>query len=84
MAHTGEMSRKGRICASGRDTPTNRDRTHMGQRGSNAFKRNDAIRALQSARDGGLEPVMMEVILGPDGTTTFRVHGDNAVLTETT
>jgi len=51
----------------------------MGQRGSNAFKRNDAIRALQSARDGGLEPAMMEVILGPDGTTTFRVYGDNAV-----
>jgi hypothetical protein len=50
----------------------------MGQRGTNAFKRNDAIRALQSARDGGLEPAMMEVILGPDGTTTFRVYGDNA------
>jgi hypothetical protein len=47
----------------------------MGKRGENAFKRNDAIRALQSARDGGLEPAMMEVILGPDGTTTFRVYG---------
>jgi hypothetical protein len=52
----------------------------MGQRGSNAFKRNDAVRALQSARDGGLEPAMIEVILGPDGTTTFRVYGDNAAL----
>jgi hypothetical protein len=55
----------------------------MGKRGENAFRRNDAIRALQSARDGGLEPAMMEVILGPDGTTTFRVYGDNAALTET-
>jgi hypothetical protein len=50
----------------------------MGKRGDNAFKRNDAIRALQSARDGGLEPAMMEVVLGPGGTTTFRVYGDNA------
>jgi hypothetical protein len=50
----------------------------MARRGTNAFKRNDAIRALQSARDGGLEPAMMEVILGPDGTTTFRVYGDRA------
>jgi hypothetical protein len=56
----------------------------MGRRGSNAFKRNDAIRALQSARDGGLEPAMMEVILGTDGTTTFRVYGDKAALTDST
>ena len=28
----------------------------MGRRGGNAFKRNDAIRALQSARDGGIDP----------------------------
>jgi hypothetical protein len=55
----------------------------MGQRGENAFKRNDAIRALQSARDGGLEPAMMEVILGPDGTTTFRVYGDKAAMDTT-
>src|SRR6516225_4723088 len=55
----------------------------MGKRGDNAFKRNDAIRALQSARDGGLEPAMMEVVLGPDGTTTFRVYGDKAA-TDTT
>jgi hypothetical protein len=58
--------------------------TAMGKRGDNAFKRNDAIRALQSARDGGLEPAMMEVVLGPDGTTTFRVYGDKAGLTATT
>jgi hypothetical protein len=56
----------------------------MGKRGENAFKRNDAIRALQSARDGGLEPAMMEVILGPDGTTTFRVYGDRAASTDST
>jgi hypothetical protein len=56
----------------------------MGKRGENAFRRNDAIRALQSARDGGLEPAMMEVILGPDGTTTFRVYGGSALPTDTT
>jgi hypothetical protein len=57
----------------------------MGKRGENAFRRNDAIRALQSARDGGLEPAMMEVILGPDGTTTFRVYGGSAAAqTDTT
>jgi hypothetical protein len=56
----------------------------MGRRGQNAFKRNDAIRALQSARDGGLEPAMMEVVLGADGTTTFRVYGDKAAAGEST
>jgi hypothetical protein len=30
-------------------------------------------------KDTPAEPAMMEVILGPDGTTTFRVYGDNAV-----
>jgi hypothetical protein len=54
----------------------------MGKRGENAFKRNDAIRALQSARDGGLEPTMMEVILGADGAVTFRIFGGKA--TDTT
>jgi hypothetical protein len=42
----------------------------MARRGSNAFKRNDAIRALRSARDGGLEPVK-------DGTI-FRVYAHDA------
>jgi hypothetical protein len=55
----------------------------MGKRGDNAFKRNDAIRALQSAREGGLEPAAMEVILGPDGSVTFRIFGDK-VATDTT
>ena len=53
----------------------------MGKRGENAFRRNDAIRALQSARDGGLEPAMIEIIT-KDGTT-FRVYGDKAA-TDTT
>ncbi len=51
----------------------------MGRRGSNAFKRNDAVRALQSARDGGIEPAALEVIVAPDGTTTFRVLGEKAM-----
>src|SRR5215469_11796473 len=50
----------------------------MGKRRDNAFKRNDAVRALQSARDGGLEPAAMEVVLGPDGAVTFRILGDKA------
>lgn len=48
----------------------------MGRRGSNAFKRNDAVRALQSARAAGLEPAMIEIIT-TDGTV-FRVFGDKA------
>jgi hypothetical protein len=50
----------------------------MGKRRENAFKHNDAVRALESARDGGLEPAAMEVVLGPDGSVTFRVLGDKA------
>jgi hypothetical protein len=42
------------------------------------FKRNDAKRALQSARDGGIEPSMLDVIVGADGAVTFRVYGDKA------
>jgi hypothetical protein len=53
----------------------------MGKRGENNFKRNDAVRALQSCRDGGLEPAMMEVVLGPE-TVTFRVYGDKAMPTQ--
>ena len=34
-----------------------------GKRGENAFRRSDAIRALQSARDAGLEVTAMEIIL---------------------
>jgi len=54
------------------------DESAMGKRGDSAFKRNDEIRALQSARDGGLEPAAMEVVLGPDGSVTFAVLGDKA------
>jgi hypothetical protein len=51
----------------------------MARRGPNSFKRNDAVRAIQSARDGGLEPAMMEVVVAADGGVTFRVYGDKAV-----
>jgi hypothetical protein len=51
----------------------------MGRRGSNAFRRNDAVRALQSARDGGIDPAMLEVVVAADGSTTFRVFGDKAL-----
>jgi hypothetical protein len=55
----------------------------MGKRGNNHFLKNDAIRALQSARDGGLEPAAMEVILGRDGGVTIRILGDKAVAHDT-
>jgi hypothetical protein len=48
----------------------------MGKRGSNSFKRNDGIRALRVARDGGMEPSAMEIVVGSDGAVTFRVYGE--------
>jgi hypothetical protein len=51
----------------------------MGRRGGNAFKRNDGLRALKIAKDGGLEPTMIEVVVAKDGSATFRIYGDRAV-----
>jgi len=53
----------------------------MAGRGSNLFKRNDGLRALKIARDGGIEPAMIEIV-AKDGTT-FRVYGDKAPVLET-
>jgi hypothetical protein len=53
----------------------------MGRRGENAFKRNDAVRALRSAADAGLAVTMMEIIT-KDGTT-FRIYGDKAAMDTT-
>jgi hypothetical protein len=50
----------------------------LAKRGSNSFKRNDGIRALRIARDGGMEPNMLEVVVGNDGAVTFRVYGEKA------
>jgi hypothetical protein len=50
----------------------------MARRGSNSFKRNDAIHALRSARDAGMEPSALEVVVGTDGAVTFRVYGEKA------
>ena len=50
----------------------------MSRRGSNSFKRNDAIRALRSALDGGLEPSAFEVVIGKDGAVTYRVYSEKA------
>jgi hypothetical protein len=47
-------------------------------RGSNSFRRNDAIRAIKSARDAGVNVSGVDVVVAPDGTTTFRVYGDKA------
>ena len=48
----------------------------MSRRGENLFKRNDGLRALRIAHDGGLAPAMMEIV-AKDGTT-FRIYGENA------
>src|SRR5262245_47395269 len=50
----------------------------MARRGSNSFRRNDGIRALRVARDGGMEPGALEIVVGPDGGVTFRVYGEKA------
>jgi hypothetical protein len=54
----------------------------MGKCGSNSFRRNDGLRAIKIARDGGIEPAMIEIV-AKDGTT-FRVYGDKASVMETT
>ena len=54
----------------------------MGKRGDNAFRRNDAIRAVKAARDAGVEPAVFEIVTS-DGTT-FRIFGVGAATTDTT
>jgi hypothetical protein len=56
----------------------------MARRGSNSFRRNDAMRAIKAARDAGIDPSAMEIVVGPDGAVTFRVFGDKAALMPTT
>ena len=51
----------------------------MARRGSNSFRRNDGLCALKIAKDGGLEPTMIEVVVAKDGSATFRIYGDRAV-----
>jgi hypothetical protein len=50
----------------------------MGKRGSNSFRRNDGLRALKVAKDGGLEPTALEIVLGADSSVVFRVYGEKA------
>jgi hypothetical protein len=70
---------KAQICAVGSDSF---EIARMAKRGVNLFKKNDGLRALKIARDGGIEPAMIEIV-AKDGTT-FRVYGDNAAPTEST
>jgi hypothetical protein len=55
----------------------------MGKRGTNHFRLNDARRAIRSARDAGLEPSSFDIIVGKDGSTTFRVYGGGAMPAQT-
>ena len=48
----------------------------MGRRGNNAFRHNDGIRAIRIARDGGIDPAMLEIEVSPNGSTFFRVFSD--------
>jgi hypothetical protein len=57
------------------------DEAHMGKRGPSAFRKLDVSRAIRSAREGGVEPAVIEVI-GKDGVT-IRIYGDRAAQTAT-
>jgi hypothetical protein len=61
---------------------TDSEGARMARRGTNLFKRNDGVRALRIARDGGINVSMLEIV-ATDGTI-FRVYGDNAGLTDST
>jgi len=50
----------------------------MARRGSNSFRRNDGLRALRIARDSGMEPSALEVVVNPDKSVVFRVYGAQA------
>ena len=76
-----ENAAKRHICLRAADA-VHREVARMARRGSNSFKRNDAIRAIRSAKDAGMESSMIEIV-AKDGTT-FRVYGDKAACTETT
>jgi hypothetical protein len=50
----------------------------MARRGSNSFRRNDGLRALKVAKDGGLDPSALEIVVTSDGSTIFRIYGEKA------
>ena len=54
----------------------------MARRGNNLFKRNDGLRALRIARDGGIEPLMIEIV-AKDGTV-YRIYGENSAMAKQT
>jgi hypothetical protein len=54
----------------------------MARRGNNLFKRNDGLRALRIARDGGIEPAMIEIV-AKDGTV-YRIYGENSAMAKQT
>jgi hypothetical protein len=55
-----------------------------GKRTEANFRRNDAIRVIQSAKAAGIEVGGLEVVLHSDGSVTFRVLTGNAGATATT
>jgi len=73
--------KEGDECRQKEDLCDNSGSATMARRGTNLFKRNDGVRAIKIASEGGIKPAMVEII-AKDGTT-FRVY-DSAALTETT
>jgi hypothetical protein len=55
----------------------------VGKRTEANFRKTDAARVIETARACGLEVAGVEVILGADGSVTFRVLGSNAVTATT-
>jgi hypothetical protein len=51
----------------------------MGKRGPNTFRRNDAIRAIESAQTAGVEPAMVEVVVTKDGSVAYRIYSEDVV-----
>jgi len=51
----------------------------MGKRGGGSFRRSDASRAVSAAREGGLEPAVMEITIAKDGGAVIRVYGRGTI-----
>jgi hypothetical protein len=51
----------------------------MGRLGGNSFRRDDAVRAIESSRDAGIAPAMVEVVVAKDGSVIYCVYGEDAV-----
>jgi hypothetical protein len=73
-----EYLRKRQICASSAHLlPRVRGRANA----SSGQQFLPAVSAIESTRDAGIAPVMVEVVVAKDGSVTYRVYGEDAVPT---